>query len=187
MHAVLRSGRFRLMLCLLAAACFGYGLWPRSEPQRSQRVVEQFLQALKQGDRETAERLMGRAATGSRGNALLADTPASAEADPAWKPSPDLKWKILKSMEESGHALVRVSLREKGIFVEPELSLLQDSRGNWRISRIELVREDPRLETARRDQARQSDLQLAAELEQALQGATGIIAQPDDATRSVRR
>lgn len=140
-----------------------------SEPER---VVREFVEAIRSGDHAAALNLL---APEQAAAARLVPVGESRE----WDPSPDLRCKIERVEESGDFAVIDVSLVEHGYALKPEISLSRDAQGAWKIVEIGNLQIDPRWVRQQQQVQAEADERLARDLESSLKNRPGVMVERD--------
>lgn len=169
-----RRGRSTLRRILVAglAVAGGWfvatGLQHWLDERAAARVVEEFLAAVRDGDRDTVLSHLSaarRKTVERRGEEVLA---------PLAQPTAGFRWRIRELRLDRRQGTVRVEFERDGFLAESAFHLVRAATGSWKIDRVESVRLDPRLEPLRRAADRKAGEQTAEELKRALRGRPGV-------------
>ena len=162
----------RRIMILLLSLVGGYlvvtGVQHWLDRRAATQVLNEFLTAVRDGDRETA---LAHLEAERRAEV---ESELQTSGDGTWTPMAGIAWRIneLELGEADGYA--KLFVEKDGFIVEPIVHLVRTSTSSWKIDRIEQLAVDPRWQALRRDAARKQGDETAHELEKALRGQPGI-------------
>ena len=160
-----RLTMFALVITGLCLVFFGVQSW--LDHHDASRVPELFLEALRDGDRETA--LMQLSAE-QRDEVELQ---TGGENSDFWSAESEMEFRLHHTDLNGETAVVQYVVEKDGFALKPIFHLERSETGSWKIVRIENLEPDPRWVDLHNEQAKQADEELAKELAEALKNRPG--------------
>ena len=138
------------------------------DQRAARKVLDSFIVALKEGDREQALALLD--------SQQRDDVEAGTRGDNAdsWTPHRNLKYRIHHIEISGNRAMAQLWIEKDGFVIQPRVHLIRSETSLWKISHIENLQIDPLWEDVQRELARQSGENLAKEIGEALRGRPGV-------------
>jgi len=156
------------LLVVLGGWLIVVGIQGGIEKRRALRVVDGFLEAVRDGDRDVAYSF------------LEADRRAEFEArwsnggSPFGKPTAGFSWRVNALEIKGNDARAQLFIEKDGFVLEPVIHLVRTPTTSWKIRRIDNLRVDPRWEDIQRELSRKDGEATARELQDALRGRKGV-------------
>jgi len=154
------------ILFLAGAALIALGVRNWLRQREAVEVVDAFLTAIRDGDRNAAVDCME---TGPGGSAIAGPD------FPLWTPAPDVVCRVTDLEIDGDTARAKVRIERDGFVLEPTLHLVHKS--SWKIARIDDLKVDPQWVEMHREAARRQGERTAGELQQALKSHDGVTVQ----------
>lgn len=130
-------------------------------------VVNGFLHAVEEGDRETALSFL----EASRRDEIA---PGLSDPDsPVWLPTPGVQHRINEFAIDGDTAAAKVWIEKDSFLLEPVIRLQRVETGSWKIVEIEQLTIDPKWEQLVKQRAQNADQETNRELQDALNGRAG--------------
>ena len=130
-------------------------------------VVQGFLDAVEEGDRERAFSFLDAAIREEIGPAL--QDPES----PVWLPMPGVQHRVNEFAIDGDTAQAKVLIEKNGFRLEPIVHLQRVETGSWKIVKIDRISIDPKWKALQRQRAQNAAQETNRELQDALNGQPG--------------